>query len=56
MSKKNERVQKLIALHGMLKYQKRDRNGCAKFNEHQLAAACEVITDILKLDGIVPAE
>lgn len=53
MSKKNERVQKLIALHTMLSQQKRDMNGNVKFNNDQMVAALKVITEILKLDNIV---
>ena len=56
MSKKNERIAKLIALYNMLHYQKRDRDGQAKFNKEQLDAADQVILEVLKLDGIVPAE
>lgn len=56
MSKKNERVQKLIALHAMISQQKRDSNGNAKFNKDQLAAAELVITEILAIDKIVKAE
>jgi len=55
MSKKNERVAKLIALYNMLHHQKRDRDGRAKFNKEQLGAADQVILEVLKLDGIVPA-
>lgn len=55
MSKKNERVQKLIALDELLRYQKRDKSGSAKFNKAQLDAASQVIAEILKLDNIVPA-
>ena len=53
MSKKQERIQKLIALDNMLRYQKRDKNGSARFNNGQLAAANEVIEQLLKLDNIV---
>ena len=53
MSKKNERVQKLIALDNMLSHQKRKKDGSATFNEQQLDAASEVIEQILKLDNIV---
>ncbi len=53
MSKKNERAQKLIALDHMIKHQKRNKDGEAKFNKDQLDAAMQVIEDILKLDGIV---
>lgn len=56
MSKKNERVSKLIALYNMLKHQKRNRDGFAKFNKDQLDAADQVILEILKLDNIIPAE
>ena len=52
MSKKNERVQKLISLDSMLKHQKRKKDGSATFNEQQLQAAGEVIGQILKLDNI----
>lgn len=52
MSKKNERVQKLIALDNMLRHQKRKKDGSATFNEQQLDAASEVIEQILKLDNI----
>lgn len=56
MSKKNERVQKLIAFDTMLRYQKRNRDGSAKFNQGQLDAAMQVIEEILRLDNIVPAK
>lgn len=56
MGKKNERVQKLIALDNMLRYQKRNKDGSAKFNQGQLDAAMQVIVEVLKLDNIVPAE
>jgi hypothetical protein len=52
LSKKNQRVQKLIALDKMLKHQKRNKDGSAKFNKEQLDAASEVIEQILKLDHI----
>lgn len=55
MSKKNERVQRLIALDNMLRYQKRSKDGSAKFNQGQLDAAMQVIAEVLKLDNIVPA-
>ena len=55
MSKKNERVQKLIALDNMIRHQKRNKNGEAKFNKGQLDAAMQVIEDILKMDGVVKA-
>lgn len=53
MSKKNERVQKLIALDNMIRHQNRNKDGDAKFNKGQLDAAMQVIEEILKLDGIV---
>ena len=56
MSKKNERVAKLIALHDVLAQQKRDVNGNAKFNSDQLKAATDVIEQVLKLDNISRAE
>lgn len=52
MSKKNQRVQKLIALDNMLSNQKRNKNGSATFNKDQLDAAAEVIEQVLKLDNI----
>lgn len=52
MSKKNQRVQKLIALDNMLTQQTRSKDGSAKFNKEQLAAASQVIEEILKLDNI----
>lgn len=55
MSKKNERVQKLIALDTMLTQQHRVPNGSAKFSKKQLDAAHQVIVDVLKLDNIVAA-
>jgi len=55
MSKKQERVQKLIALDEMLRYQKRSKYGSATFNKAQLDAAAQVIAEVLKLDNIVPA-
>ena len=53
MSKKQQRVAKLIALDNMLSQQKRGKDGSAKFNKDQLDAASEVIEAILKLDHIV---
>lgn len=55
MTKKNERVQKLIALDNMLRQQKRNKAGEAKFNKEQLDAAHQVIVEVLKLDNIVAA-
>lgn len=55
MSKKNERVQKLIALDTMFRHQNRSRDGGAKFNKDQLEAAHRVIVEVLKLDNIVAA-
>ena len=52
MSKKNERVQKLIALDNMLRHQRRKKGGSATFNKEQLDAASEVIEQKLKLDNI----
>lgn len=54
MSKKNERVQRLIALDTMLQHQHRVPDGSAKFSKEQLDAAHQVITEILALDNIVP--
>lgn len=56
MSKKNERVQKLIALDNMIRHQNRSKDGSAKFNEGQLNAAMQVIEEVLKLDHIVSAK
>ena len=53
MSKKNERVQKLIALDAMIRNQKRSKEGAAKFNRHQLDTALEVIEQVLRLDNII---
>ena len=53
MSKKNQRVQKLIALENMIRHQTRNKDGSAKFVQEQLDAAIEVIEEILKLDNIV---
>lgn len=55
MSKKNERVQKLIALDKMITQQNRSKAGEAKFNKEQLDAAHQVIVEVLKLDNIVAA-
>ena len=55
MSKKNERAKKLIALDNMIRHQKRNKNGEAKFNKGQLDAAMQVIDGILKIDGVVKA-
>ena len=55
MTKKKERVAKLIALDNMIRHQSRNKSGGAKFNKEQLDAAMEVIEQILKLDNIVPA-
>lgn len=52
MSKKNERVQKLIALDNMFRNQKRRKDGSAVFNKEQLEASLEVFEQILFLDGI----
>lgn len=55
MSKKNQRIQKLIALDSMLRHQKRSKTGSATFQKEQLDAAGQVIAEILKLDHVVPA-
>ncbi len=52
MSKKNQRVQKLIALDNMLRNQTRSKDGSAKFIKEQLDAASQVLEEVLKLDGI----
>lgn len=54
-SKKNERVQKLVALHNLLKHQKRSKDGSATFNEEQLKVACNCIEEVLRIDNIFPA-
>lgn len=52
MSKKNERVQKLVALDNMLRHQSRNKHGGATFTKAQLIAASEVLEQVLKLDNI----
>jgi len=52
MSKKKERINKLIALDTMIRHQKRSRNGGATFNKGQLDATLQVIGEVLKLDDI----
>jgi len=56
MSKKQERVQKLIALDNMIRHQKRSKSGDAKFNKGQLEAALQVLEEVLALDNIVRAD
>ena len=56
MSKKRERVAKLIALDSMLRHQNRSKNGSATFNKDQLDAAALVIEQVLRLDNIVNAQ
>ena len=56
MSKKKERVAKLIALDNMLRYQKRTRDGAATFNKGQLDSALQVLEEVLKLDHVVKAQ
>jgi hypothetical protein len=52
MSKKKERVTKLIALDTMIRHQKRSKAGNATFDKGQLDAALQVIGEVLKLDHI----
>ncbi len=53
ISKKSERVGKLIALDNMIRHQKRKKDGSAVFQKEQLDAAMQVIGEVLKLDHIV---
>ena len=56
MTKKKERITKLIALDTMIRHQKRTKSGDATFNQEQLDAALQVIGEVLKLDHITRAD
>jgi hypothetical protein len=52
MSKKQERIQKLISLDSIIRHQKRNKDGSARFNNDQLTVVGKLIEQILKLDNI----